>query len=106
MSPSNGRFLDHGFVWGVPERPTLATQVFVCGRRTNQNEEELNYLSTTVRVLFEAAEHENDAELYALLDDMNYLLNETLMGAQAKGETVMPSISAKLKQLNEREKTD
>ena len=50
----------------------------------NQNVEELNYLSTTVRILFEAAEHENDPELYSLLDDMNYLLNETLMGAQAK----------------------
>lgn len=71
---------------------------------TNQNEEELNHLGTTVRVLFEAAEHENDAELYTLLDDMNYLLNETLMGAEAKGETVLPSISAKLKQLDEREK--
>ena len=71
---------------------------------TNQNEEELNYLGTTVRVLFEAAEHENDAELYTLLDDMNYLLNENLMGAPAKGETVLPSISAKLKQLDERDK--
>lgn len=64
----------------------------------------MNYLSTTVRVLFEVAERENDTELYSLLDDMNYLLNETLMGAQAKGETVLPSIFAKLEQLEEREK--
>jgi len=45
-----------------------------------KNEEELNYLSTTVRELWEAAERYEDTELYSLLDDMNYLLNETLMG--------------------------
>ena len=70
---------------------------------TKKNEEELNYLSTTVRVLFEAAEHENDADFYSLLDDMNYLLNETLMGAQGKGESVLPSVATKLKQLEERD---
>ena len=36
----------------------------------NKNEEELNYLSTTVRGLFEVAERENDTELNSLLDDM------------------------------------
>ena len=69
---------------------------------TNQNEEELNYLGITVRMLFEAAEQENDSDLYALLDDMSYVLNETLMGAQAKAETVLPSITAKLEQLDKR----
>jgi hypothetical protein len=47
--------------------------------------------------------HEKDTELYSLLDDMNYLLNETLMGAQAKGETVLPSIATKLTRLEQRE---
>jgi len=69
---------------------------------TNQNEEELNYLGTTVRVLFEAAEQEKDSDLYGLLDDMSYVLNETLMGAQAKAETVLPSITEKLKKLDKR----
>lgn len=69
---------------------------------TNQNVEELNYLGITVRMLFEAAEQENDSDLYALLDDMSYMLNETLMGAQAKAETVLPSITAKLKELDKR----
>jgi hypothetical protein len=65
----------------------------------NKNEEELNYLSTTVEELFEAAGHLHDTEVYSLLDDMNYLLNETLMDAQAKGESVLPVISSKLEQL-------
>lgn len=69
----------------------------------SKNVDELNYLSTTVRVFWEAAEHEKDTELYSLLDDMNYLLNETLMGVQAKGETVLPAIATKLKQLEQRE---
>jgi hypothetical protein len=69
----------------------------------NGNEEELNYLSTTVTVLWEAAEHQKDTELYSVLDDMNYLLNETLMDAPSKGETVLPSIAAKLDRLEQRE---
>jgi hypothetical protein len=66
-----------------------------------KNEEELNYLSSTVRELREAAERYQDTELYSLLDDMNYLLNETLMGAQAKGENVLPAVASKLRQIED-----
>lgn len=66
-----------------------------------KNEEELNYLSTTVRELCEAAERYQDTELYSLLDDMNYLLNETLIGAQAKGENVLPAVASKLRQIED-----
>jgi hypothetical protein len=66
-----------------------------------KNEEELNYLSTTLRVLWEAAERHHDTELYSLLDDMNYLVNETLMGAQAKGENVLPTVASKLRQMED-----
>ena len=69
----------------------------------NGSEEELNYLSTTVSIFLEAAEHQKDTELSSVLDDMNDLLNETLMGAQAKGETVLPSIETKLTRLEQRE---
>jgi len=68
---------------------------------TKKNEEELNYLSTTVRELWEAAERYEDTELYSLLDDMNYLLNETLMGAQAKGEKVLSAVASKLQQIED-----
>jgi hypothetical protein len=66
------------------------------------NEEELNYLSTTTRVIFEAAESHGDDDLYSLLDDLNYLLNETLMGAQGKGERALSTIATKLQKLEER----
>jgi hypothetical protein len=66
-----------------------------------KNEEELNYLSTTVRELWEAAERYQDTELYSLLDDMKYLLNETLMGAQAKGENVLAAVASKLRQIED-----
>jgi hypothetical protein len=67
------------------------------------NEAELNYLSTVIRECWEAAEHHQDAQVYSLLDDMNYILNETLMGAQAKGERLLPAVASKLKQLEEAE---
>jgi hypothetical protein len=60
-------------------------------------------LSTTVRVVWEAAESHDDKELYLLLDDMNYVLNETLMGAQAKGEKCLSSVDTKLKQIEMKE---
>ena len=67
------------------------------------DEDELNYLSTTLRELWEAAERFGDSDLYMLLDDMNYVLNETLMGAQAKGERALASVTDKLKQMEESE---
>jgi len=32
---------------------------------------------------------------------MNYLLNETLMGAQAKGEKVLSAVASKLQQIED-----
>jgi hypothetical protein len=68
-----------------------------------QDEEELNYLSTTLRELWEAVEQHGDSELYVLLDDMNYVLNETLMGAQPKGERTLAKIASQLAHLKEAE---
>jgi hypothetical protein len=63
------------------------------------DEAELRYLSITVETLYEAAECSNDTDAYQLLDDMTYLLNETLTGAQVKGESCLPLIELKLKQM-------
>jgi hypothetical protein len=68
-----------------------------------KDQQELAYLGTTVQQLLEAAERYHDSQLHSLLDDMNYLLNETLMGAQAKGEKCLPSITEKLAQLEREE---
>jgi hypothetical protein len=68
---------------------------------SNKNEEELNDLSTIVRGLFEAAGRHHDDEVYSLLDDLNYLLDETLMDAQGKGESVLPAIATKLQQIED-----
>jgi hypothetical protein len=68
-----------------------------------KDQQELAYFGTTVQQLLEAAERYHDSKLYSLLDDMNYLLNETLTGAQAKGETCLSSISEKLEQLEREE---
>jgi hypothetical protein len=68
-----------------------------------QDETELRYLSITVETLYEAAEYCNDTDAYQLLGDMTYLLNETLTGAQVKGESCLPSIESKLKEMEDAE---
>ena len=69
------------------------------------SEDELNQLSGTLMQIWEAAEHYEDRTLYELLDDMNYVLNETLMDARPKGERRLASVASKLKQLEDAERT-
>jgi hypothetical protein len=71
-------------------------------RLDKEGNEDMKALSNLAAALLEislAAEHYCDGTLCNLADDMIYVIQETSMGARAKGENALPDIDASIKVL-------
>jgi hypothetical protein len=65
----------------------------------NEDMKGLNELASALLEISLAAEHHGDGVLCNLVDDMIYVIQETSMGARAKGESALPDIEEGIKRM-------
>ena len=66
---------------------------------SEEQEDQLNSIRRTVGVLMQVAENVNDRRLYDILDDFEYGVNETSMGAPGKAAHELAKTEAKIQEL-------
>lgn len=66
---------------------------------SEEQEYRLNSIGRTVEILTQVAQQVNDRALYEILDDFEYAVNETSMGAAGKGASELARTEAKIQRL-------
>lgn len=90
--------MTHSYRMTIPDLLQYLHQQVVTSL-AKQDEQTLGNLSAMLMELSEAAQHYGDMELYEVLDDLTYPVNETLMGAPGKGAGVLDEVPAKIAKL-------